>query len=98
MKKEELTSLVYEYKEYLIKNDLYHPYIETQFMELKVYVDNNDLETAYKKLKEIATLFISHQSSFNMQKLINVAKCGLKEKKISQLLLKLTQKKKNLSK
>ncbi|WP_292460740.1 helix-turn-helix domain-containing protein [Methanothermococcus sp.] len=53
MKKEELTSLMYEYKEYLIKNDLYHPYIETQFMELKVYVNNNDLETAYKKLKEI---------------------------------------------
>ncbi|AEH06277.1 helix-turn-helix domain-containing protein [Methanothermococcus okinawensis] len=53
MKKEELTSLVYEYKEYLIKNDLYHPYIESQFMELKVYVDNNDLETAYNKLKEI---------------------------------------------
>ena len=53
MKKEELTSLVYEYKEYLIKNDLYHPYIESQFLELKVYVDNNDLENAYNKLKEI---------------------------------------------
>ena len=53
MKKEELTSLVYEYKEYLIKNDLYHPYIESQFLELKVYVDNNDLESAYNKLKEI---------------------------------------------
>ncbi len=53
MKKEELTSLVYEYKEYLIKNDLYHPYIESQFLELKVYIDSNDLENAYKKLKEI---------------------------------------------
>ena len=53
MKMEELTSLMYEYKEYLIKNDLYNPYIETQFSELKMYVDNNDLETAYKKLKEI---------------------------------------------
>ncbi len=53
MKKEELTSLVYEYKEYLIKNDLYHPYIESQFLELKVYVDNNDLEKAHNKLKEI---------------------------------------------
>jgi len=52
-KKEELQTLTYQYKEYLIKNDLYNSYIETQFMELKVYVDNDEIETAYNKLKEI---------------------------------------------
>ncbi len=51
--KEELNNLTYQYKEYLINNDLYNNYIETQFLELKVYIDNNSMEEAYIKLKEI---------------------------------------------
>jgi len=52
----------------------------------------------YRKIKDISTLLMSHQSNFNLTKLLKQAKEGLKETKIPHFILKFTQKKKNLSK
>jgi len=52
----------------------------------------------YKKIKDISALLLSHKSSFNPTSLLNQAKHGLKETKLSQFLLQMSKKKKNLSK
>jgi hypothetical protein len=52
----------------------------------------------YRKIKEISTLLMSQQSSFNIARLLKQAKEGLKETKFSNFIFKFTQKKKNLSK
>ncbi|AEF96067.1 helix-turn-helix domain-containing protein [Methanotorris igneus] len=53
MKKEELMQLVWKYKEYLIKNELYTPQVQILFSELEMHIKNNDFENTHKKLKEI---------------------------------------------
>ena len=52
----------------------------------------------YQKIKKISALIMSHETGFNLTKLLKQAKKGLKETKVSYYLLKFTQKKKNLSK
>jgi len=52
----------------------------------------------YKKLKDLSTLIMSHNTTLNFKKLLKQAKYGLKETKFSDFLLKYTKKKKNLSK
>jgi len=52
----------------------------------------------YKQIKEISALLLSHKSSFNLANLLHQAKHGLKETKLSHFLLKMSKKKKNLSK
>ena len=52
----------------------------------------------YQKIKEISSLIVNHETSFNFTKLLKHAKCGLKETKLSYLLLSFSKKKKNLSK
>jgi len=53
-KKEELSSLMYQYKEHLIIENIYNNYLDTLFSELKMLIDENDLETAYNTIKEIS--------------------------------------------
>ncbi|MDF1876517.1 hypothetical protein JHD47_01635 [Sulfurimonas sp. SAG-AH-194-L11] len=64
----------------------------------EVFLSIHSHTDKYKRIKEISTLLISHKPQFNMLKLIKVAKYGLKGSKISQVLLNMTKKKKNLSK
>ncbi len=52
----------------------------------------------YKKIKDLSTLIMTHETTLNFKKLLKQAKYGLKETKISDFLLKYTKKKKNLSK
>ncbi|MBA1433519.1 MAG: hypothetical protein FAF04_08010 [Epsilonproteobacteria bacterium] len=52
----------------------------------------------YEKLKDLSTLIISKPATLNFKQLVKQAKIGLKETKISHFLLKITKKKKNLSK
>jgi len=52
----------------------------------------------YKKLKDLSSLIMYKNSTLNFKKLLKQAKYGLKETKISNILLKYTKKKKNLSK
>jgi len=53
-KKEELTSLMYQYKEHLIIENIYDNYFDTLFSELKMYIDENNLDMAHIKIKEIS--------------------------------------------
>ena len=52
----------------------------------------------YQKIKDLATLLLSKESTHQLRKIIKVAKYGLKEAKISQYFTKTSKKKKNLSK
>jgi len=52
----------------------------------------------YKKIKDISALLLANKSSFNPKNLLNQAKHGLKETKLSHFLLRMSKKKKNLSK
>jgi len=52
----------------------------------------------YQKIKDISTLLMSHETTFNLTKLLKQAKEGLKETKLSHFLFKFSKKKKNLSK
>jgi len=52
----------------------------------------------YQKFKEISSLLMTHQTSFDFTNLLKQAKHGLKRTKISYLFLKYSKKKKNLSK
>ena len=52
----------------------------------------------YQKIKEISSLIMNHDSTINFSNLLKRAKYGLKETKISHFLVKLSKKKKNLSK
>ena len=63
-----------------------------------VFLSIHTPQAKYQKLKEISSLIMSHESSFNLVKLLKQAKQGLNETKLSHFLLNLTQKKKNLSK
>jgi len=55
-------------------------------------------EKKYQKMKELSPLIISRHMSLNLSKHLKQAKLGLKETKLSQFLLNLSKKKKNLSK
>jgi len=66
--------------------------LDEVFLSIHTHTDK------YQKIKNLATLIFSHQSSFNMRRLIKVAKYGLKETKLSRFISKLSEKKKNLSK
>ena len=63
-----------------------------------VFLSIHTQQDKYQKLKEISSLIMAHETSFNLVKLLKQAKQGLKETKVSHYLLKLTKKKKNLSK
>ncbi len=52
----------------------------------------------YEKLKDLSALVLSKYTKANFKKSLKVAKYGLKETKISHFLLKISKKKKNLSK
>ena len=47
----------------------------------------------YKKFKELSSLVMEHEGSYNLLKLIKQAKYGLKETKLSQYFLNLSKKK-----
>ena len=64
----------------------------------EVFLSINSHTNRYKKIKEISSLIMTHETNFNFTKLLKQAKYGLKESKLSNLLLNLTKKKKNLSK
>ena len=63
-----------------------------------VFLSIHTQQDKYQKIKEISSLILSHETSFNLEKLLKQAKHGLKETKLSQFLLKFSKKKKNLSK
>ncbi len=63
-----------------------------------VFLSIHSSAEKYKKIKDLSALVMSHGSSLNFKKLLKQAKYGLKETKMSQFLLKLSKKKKNLSK
>ena len=52
----------------------------------------------YRKIKEISSLIMNHDSSINFSNLLKRAKYRLKETKVSHFLVNLSKKKKNLSK
>ena len=66
--------------------------LDDVFLSIHTHTDK------YQRIKNLATLIFSHQTSFNMRRLIKVAKYGLKETKLSRFISKLSEKKKNLSK
>jgi len=66
--------------------------LDEVFLSIHTHTDK------YQKIKNLATLIFSHQSGFNMRRLIKVAKDGLKETKLSLFISKSSEKKKNLSK
>ena len=63
-----------------------------------VFLSIHTRQDKYQKIKEISSLIMAHETSFNLVKLLKQAKHGLKEAKFSQYLLKFSKKKKNLSK
>ena len=66
--------------------------LEDVFLSIQTHQDK------YQKIKDIATLLLSHKSKEQLKKLIKVAKYGLHEGKFSQFFTKMDKKKKNLSK
>jgi hypothetical protein len=63
-----------------------------------VFLSIHSSTNKYKKLKDLSTLIMAHETAQNFKKLLKQAKYGLKETKLSQFLLKYSKKKKNLSK
>jgi len=63
-----------------------------------VFLSIHSREEKFEKMKDLATLLISHQATKKFSKLFNSAKLGLKETKISHLFHQYRKKKKNLSK
>ena len=63
-----------------------------------VFLSIHTRQDKYQKIKEISSLIMAHETSYNLVKLLKQAKHGLKEVKLSQFLLKFSKKKKNLSK
>ncbi len=53
IKIEELNNILYEYKEYLIKEGIYTQSLDYLFAELKIYIKNEDINSAYKVLNNI---------------------------------------------
>jgi len=64
----------------------------------EVFLSIHTNDNKYKKMKNLASILLTSNSNFYMQKLLNQAKYGLKETKLLQFLLKSSKKKKNLSK
>ncbi|SFV69270.1 hypothetical protein MNB_SM-4-816 [hydrothermal vent metagenome] len=64
----------------------------------EVFLSIHTHTNKYKKIKEISSLLMSNKPTFDMTRLIKVAKYGLKETKTPQFFLNFTKKKKNLSK
>jgi len=63
-----------------------------------VFLSIHTQRDKYKKLKEIATLILSHETHPNLTKLLKRAIYGLKRQKISHIWGNIAKKKKNLSK
>ena len=63
-----------------------------------VFLSIHTTSDKYQKIKKISSLIMAHETSFNLLKLLKQAKHGVKETKLSQLLLNFSKKKKNLSK
>ncbi|MEN4046850.1 MULTISPECIES: hypothetical protein [Sulfurimonas] len=63
-----------------------------------VFLSIHTSTNKYKKIKDLSALIMMPKTTLNFKKLLKQAKCGLKETKISDFLLKYTKKKKNLSK
>ncbi|WP_297434141.1 hypothetical protein [Sulfurimonas sp.] len=63
-----------------------------------VFLSIHSREDKYDKMKNLATLLMSHDSAKNFSKLCNHVKLGLKETKLSHFIHQYTKKKKNLSK
>ena len=66
--------------------------LEDVFLSIHLHTDR------YKRIKEISTLIMIKNKSINPLKLFKRAKNGLKETKLLHLLVKLSKKKKKLSK
>jgi len=64
----------------------------------EVFLSIHTSDNKYQKIKNLASFLLSSNSDISVQKLLNQAKYGLKETKLSQYLLKSSKKKKNLSK
>ena len=64
----------------------------------EVFLSIHTNDDKYQKMKNLASILLSSDNKLYIQKLLNQAKYGLKETKFSQYLLKLSKKKKNLSK
>ena len=65
--------------------------LDDVFLSIHTHTDK------YDRFKELASLIIKHNPSFNFIKLLKQAKYGLKETNLSQYVSKLREKKKNLS-
>jgi len=63
-----------------------------------VFLSIHNSTNKYKRIKDLSTLIMKHETTLNFKKLLKQANYGLKETKISQFLLKVSKKKKNLSK
>ncbi len=63
-----------------------------------VFLSIHSQSDKYKKIKELSSLIMNHNTTVNFSKLLKRAKYGLKETKISHFLAYLSKKKKNLSK
>jgi len=63
-----------------------------------VFLSIHSRKDKYDKMKNLATLLMSHDAAKNFSKLCNRAKLGLKETKLSHFIHQYTKKKKNLSK
>jgi len=63
-----------------------------------VFLSIHSREEKFEKMKDLATLVLSHQATKNFSKLLKSAKLGLKETKISHFFHQYRKKKKNLSK
>ncbi len=61
---------------------------------LSIHTNHNK----YQKIKDLATLLLSNERRLQFNKLIKVAKYGLKEMKLPHFAAKKAKKKKNLSK
>lgn len=66
--------------------------LEDVFLSIQTHRDR------CKSLKEISSLIINRQRTFNTKILLKQAKQGLNETNLSRLLLNISKKKKNLSK
>ena len=63
-----------------------------------VFLSIHTSTNKYKKIKNLSAIFTGIKTALNFKKHLKHADYGLKETKFSQYLLKLTKKKKNLSK
>ena len=63
-----------------------------------VFLSIQSHQEKYHRIKEISSLIMTKKSPFTLPKLLEVAKIGLNETKLSHLLVFLSKKKKNLSK